>query len=284
MLRQTTLRRGWRWGGLLAGLCLAGVGCQAIPALPANVPMSVPRELQKVTLPPYQIEPPDVLLIEVVRWPINEKTNEILKTQAPIALLPQPISGAHLVRPDGTVALGVYGSVQVAGQTLEEARDNIKGFLGQWFGQSPEAFLVIVDVAAYNSKSYYVITDGAGYGEPSYRFPITGSETVLDALTQIQGLPAVASRRHVWVARRNPFGCANCAEQVLPVDWIAITQCGDTTTNYQVMPGDRIYVMAQPIIRVDTTIGKIVSPVERLFGVTLLGSETVNSISGRPLR
>ena len=197
---------------------------------------------------------------------------------------PQAISGPHLVRPDGTVSLGVYGSVQVAGQTLDEARNNIKGFLGQWFGFTPEAFLVIVDVAAYNSKSYYVITDGAGFGEPAYRFPVTGSETVLDALTQIQGLPAVASRRHVWVARRNPYGPANCAEQLLPVNWVAITQCGDTTTNYQVMPGDRIYVMAQPLLRTNNFISKLIEPVERVFGVTLLGSEMVNSIAGRPLR
>jgi len=286
MLRTATTRRVWRCC-LLAGLCFAGVGCCAVPIggrETAAAPAGVPRELQKVTLPPYEIEPPDVLLIEVVRWPVREGTTEILKTQPPIGLLPQPISGAHLVRPDGTVALGVYGSVQVAGQTLDEARDNIKGFLGQWYGQSPEAFLVIVDVAAYNSKSYYVITDGAGYGEPSYRFPVTGSETVLDALTQIQGLPAVASRRHVWVARRSPYGGPETPDQVLPVNWIAITQYGDTTTNYQVMPGDRIYVMAQPLIRVNNIVGKLASPVERVLGVTLLGSETVNSIAGRPLR
>jgi polysaccharide export outer membrane protein len=68
------------------------------------------------------------------------------------------------------------------------------------------------------------------------------------------------------------------------VNWIAITQYGDTTTNYQIMPGDRVYVMAQPIVRLNSAINKVVSPVERLFGVTLLGSETVNSIAGRPLR
>ena len=39
-----------------------------------------------------------------------------------------------------------------------------------------------VDVIAYNSKNYYVITDGAGYGEQVYPFPVMGSETVLDAI------------------------------------------------------------------------------------------------------
>src|SRR5262249_33101479 len=58
-----------------------------------------------------------------------------------------------------------------------------------------------LDVAAYNSKYYYVITDGAGYGEQVIRFPYTGNETVLDAVSQIQGLPAVSSKKRVWVAR-----------------------------------------------------------------------------------
>lgn len=277
MLRAATKQ----WGWLVAGLCLAGAGCQTMPVPPSGAAINVPRELQKVTLPPYQVEPPDILVIEVVKWDINVETKQIIRDKPPIALLPQAISGAHLVRPDGTVALGVYGSVQVAGQTLDEVRDNIKGFLGQWFGITPEAFLVVVDVAAYNSKSYYVITDGAGYGEQTYRFPVTGSETVLDAISQIQGLPAVASRRHIWVARRSPFGMPNCAEQILPVNWIAMTQCGDTTTNYQVMPGDRIYVMAQPLIRADNALGKVLAPVERLLGVTLLGTQTYNEIAGR---
>jgi polysaccharide biosynthesis/export protein len=267
---------------LLAGLCLGGLGCYAGPPMVGRGPMpaatlDVPRELSKQALPSYQIEPPDVLLIQVVRWSVDEKTGEILKMKPANQLLPQAIDGPHLVRPDGTVSMGVYGSVQMAGLTLDQARDNIKGFLGQWFGQSPEAFAVIVDVAAYNSKSYYVITDGGGYGEQVFRFPVTGNETVLDAISQIQGLPAVASKRDIWVARRGP----NCGpEQVMCVDWICITQMGDTRTNYQIMPGDRVYVMAQRIIRADSILAKALAPVERLFGITLLGSETVNSIKG----
>ena len=31
-------------------------------------------------------------------------------------------------------------------------------------------------------------------------------------------------------------------DQVLPVDWEAITRQGDTKTNYQLQPGDRLYV------------------------------------------
>ena len=69
--------------------------------------------------------------------------------------------------------------------------------------------------------------------------------------------------------------------QILPVDWVGITQHGLTETNYQVMPGDRIYVKAQKIITIDTAMARIFSPIERVFGITLLGSSTVNQIQGR---
>jgi polysaccharide export outer membrane protein len=68
---------------------------------------------------------------------------------------------------------------------------------------------------------------------------------------------------------------------VLPVDWNGIAQRGATATNYQIMPGDRVYVRAQKIIRADSVLAKVISPFERILGVTLLGASTVNQIQGR---
>jgi polysaccharide export outer membrane protein len=219
----------------------------------------IPQELAKISLPPYVIEPPDILLIE--------------STQG---LRDQPIRGQHLVRPDGTISLGIYGSVYVAGLTLDQAQEVIAQLVANRV-RDFDARNLSVDVLAYNSKVYYVITDGGGFGEQVYRFPITGNETVLDAISLITGLPPVASKKHIWVARPGPGG--DCGAQlILPVDWCAITRCGVTATNYQVMPGDRIYVKAQRLITLDSAVSKVLAPVERILGVTLLGSETVNSI------
>jgi polysaccharide export outer membrane protein len=220
----------------------------------------VPREGAKVSLPPYVIEPPDILLIE--------STQKIPD---------QPIRGQHLVRPDGTVSLGIYGSAYVAGMTLEQARESIGRTLATRI-KDFDLRNLNVDILAYNSKFYYVITDGAGYGEQVIRMPITGSETVLDGISQIYGLPAVASKKRIWVARRSGDGTT---DQVLPVDWCGISQRGSEATNYQIMPGDRIYVDAKKWVRFDTGLARFLSPVERVLGITLLGSETVNSISGR---
>ncbi len=108
------------------------------------------------------------------------------------------------------------------------------------------------------------------------RMPFTGNETVLDAIGQVSGLPAVAATNRVWLARPDFAGNPN---EILPIDWRAITKEGRTTTNYQLCPGDRIYVAAQPLVVTDTFLARAIAPVERLFGVTLLGTSTVRSIN-----
>jgi polysaccharide export outer membrane protein len=135
-----------------------------------------------------------------------------------------------------------------------------------------------VDVSVYNSKFYYVITDGGGYGEQVIRIPSTGNELVLDALSAIQGLPPQASKKKIWVARAIP--AHNGAPHILPVDWCGITQRGEGATNYQIFPGDRIYVKADKWIKADSWLAKRLAPIERVLGTTLLGASTVNAIKG----
>jgi polysaccharide biosynthesis/export protein len=226
------------------------------------VPADAPHELAKVILPAYVIEPPDILLVEA----------------KPEAMLDQPITGQHLVRPDGTISLGYKGSVTVAGMTLDQARDAVYQHLKEK-GVDVKPDKVNVDVIAYNSKVYYIVTDSAGYGDQVFRMPVTGNDTVLDAIGQIYGLPPVSSKKQIWVARRTPGDAG--AMQILPVDWISITERGSTASNYQLMPGDRLYVHSDKWLRLNGFIDKRIGPIERLFGATLLGSQTVNSISGR---
>jgi polysaccharide export outer membrane protein len=330
-------------GALWISIC--GSGCAAIGPNPdlflAASDMAgerVPSELDKVTLPPYLIEPPDILLIDAIEvipkqpysihprdtleiivpdnvtlpdQPINaifavdpsgqvnlgpvygkvhvaeltvDEATEVIEEHlkqtiknptVSISLVDiaqkQEITGEHLVTPDGTVNLGTYGRVSVVGLTPDEARQAIEEHLSQ-FLELPE---VSVDVYAYNSKFYYVITEGAGTGDRVDRFPVTGSETVLDAISQINGLEAVSSKR-IWIARPAPDG--SCVEQVLPVDWRAITKGGAAATNYQVLPGDRIFIAQDNLVAMDSFLGKLTSPVERMFGTTQLGTQTVYTL------
>src|SRR5438105_821035 len=111
---------------LAVALALAGAGCvtsgsytakhepEPVAVLPP--PGTVPTELNKVTLPAYVIEPPDVLLVEVYMPPQDP-------AKGPVALYPQPIAGQHIVKMDGTIHLGVYGSLPVAGITTDQAAE-----------------------------------------------------------------------------------------------------------------------------------------------------------------
>jgi polysaccharide export outer membrane protein len=264
----------------------------------ANVPASgmVPRELEKVPLPPYVIEAPDQLLINVITVTEEEDADAPMLPDKPkpkksvTRPLPvQEVSGAFTVHPDGTVYLGVYGQVPISGLTKDQAAQAIRQHIARQpvltlpgaGGIKPETIYVILDVVQYNSKKYYVITDGGGAGEQVHPFPIVGGETVLDALSYTNGLPPVASKNNIWIARRTPH--AGAQDQILPVDWCGLTQLGLTTTNYQIMPGDRIYVKALPLVTLDTKLARLFSPIERVFGITLLGTSTVNQISGRGL-
>jgi len=188
----------------------------------------------------------------------------------------QQIAGQHLVSPDGTVTLGAYGSVPVVGMTIAQAKVAIEQYLAQYL-ENPE---ISLDVFAYNSKVYYIVTQGAGLGDGVFRFPITGNETVLDAISQINGLQQVSSKR-IWIARPTD---EPGKIQTLPVKWEEITAQATAGTNYQLMPGDRVFIAEDKLIAIDTALAKLINPMERVMGFSLLGVGTVTRFSGAVLQ
>ena len=182
----------------------------------------------------------------------------------------QQITGTYQVQPDGTVSLHGYGAVYVAGKTMGEAKLAIEQHVAPYF----DAPQISVDVVGYNSKNYFVIVAGAETGENIQRFPITGNETVLDAIAQLQGLQRVSSKT-MWLARATP-GSMGCAE-VLPVDWEAITRGAMTDTNYQILPGDRLYIVDDKLVAADNYLAKFTNPIGRMLNISLQGSSTIRS-------
>lgn len=76
------------------------------------------------------------------------------------------VSGEHLVRPDGTIRLGPYGSVPVAGKSLAQVKAAVEAHLRRFLDR-PE---VRVTVSAPNSKAV------AGLSAPRGRRPETTDE------------------------------------------------------------------------------------------------------------
>jgi polysaccharide export outer membrane protein len=185
----------------------------------------------------------------------------------------QLIRGPHLVQTDGTVNLGLYGSVYVDNLTIAEAKHAIEEHLSQ-FLVNPE---VSITVSGYNSKVFYVISDGGGVAaEQITRLPMTGKTTVLDALAQVNGLPFQASKHKLFLIR--PAPADSCEEMVLPVDYFGIVKRGETATNYQVLPGDRIYVKADALLKTDAYLARVLAPIERVIGTALLSTGLISSL------
>jgi|GEM_PF-567591 len=187
----------------------------------------------------------------------------------------QFVTGQHLVGPDGTVNLGQYGRVYVAGMTLDAAREAVQERLSRYF-ENPR---VTVDIFVYNSKYFYVIVEGGGAGDQVIRIPVTGNEMVLDAISQIGGIGQVSSKK-MWISRPSPAG-SGC-DQILPIDWDAITRGANPTTNYQLLPGDRLFVAENHLIAWTTLISTFTRPFETMIGFTLLSGQTVQMLQRFP--
>lgn len=178
-------------------------------------PVALPRELDKRVASPFVVEPGDVLLIQ----PVNLDSAVRLPGDQPVLT-------------DGTIQLGRYGRLVVAGKTLPEIETEVKGIVE---AQTKDAGPITVRLVTRQSKVYYVLGEVNSPGA----FTLNGRETVLDALTTAGGLNDRASRRYITLSRPTaPHSC----RVVLPVCYNEIVQLGDTSTNYQIAAGDRIYV------------------------------------------
>src|SRR5206468_602983 len=60
-----------------------------------------------------------------------------------------------------------------------------------------------------------------------------------------------------------------CCDQVLPINIAAIVSGGDPTTNYQIMPGDRIMVYRDPIVRATIFIDRLAAPFQTVVNTVL---------------
>ncbi len=178
-------------------------------------PLPMPRELDKRIASPYVVEPGDVLLVQ----PVN--------LDSPVRL-----PGDQTVLPDGTIQLGRYGLIIVAGKTMPQIEADVRT---QIEAQTKDAGPITARLVTRVSKVYYVLGEVNAPGA----FPLQGRETVLDALLAAGGLNDKASRKFITLAR--PTHADGC-RVVLPVCYNEIVQLGDTSTNYQIAAGDRIYV------------------------------------------
>ncbi len=172
-------------------------------------------------MPPYVVEPPDELELAV-----KPAISDFSLTTV-------------VVQSDGNIDLGYPGDVYVAGLTLAQIEQKLAQHLEAYsaaHGGNPRQRLD-VSVRLVNgsqSKNYYVLGTVSNQG----KFPITGNETVLDGILAA-GLRSNSLPERAYLVRPRPAGAG---DQIFKIDWIGIKERGDTLTNYQLFPGDRIVV------------------------------------------
>ena len=203
----------------------------------------LPRELQKVPLPRVFVQPGDGLLLEPTRPDF-----------APLIAPDQTIAA------DGTIDLGEYGRPVVVGLPVEEIEQVIAKVTYRAepeLARIPEDLLedgeaeeiarrrraiaigpINVRLIAPESLLFYVLGEVSAPG--AYR--LDGRETVLDGLLEAGGLTDRSDRCQIIIAR--PTGPYEC-RVVMRVCYDRLVQLGDTTTNFQLLPGDRIYVASK---------------------------------------
>lgn len=196
----------------------------------ARFPISLPRELAKGVLPEYRVEAGDVLIVE------PDSFDSTIR-----------LPGDQPVQPDGTIELGRYGRLLVAGMTVAEmervVRQHIEthmqaesnGDQANGPRRSRGVASVSIRLISRESKVFYVVGEVNAPGT----YPLIGRETILDAIMTAGGLTDRANEHKLIFVR--PTAPGQC-RLVLPICYRQIVQLGDTSTNYQVMPGDRIYV------------------------------------------
>ena len=221
----------------------------------------------------------DNLTLDEATLEVEKQLRKILRDPQVSVTLAQygaqaQIIGDRVVGQDGRITMGSYGSVYVSGMTVAEATEAIIKQLSKKL-QDP---VISVSVASYNSKSYFVISEGAGLGDNIQRFPITGKETVLDAVVLVGGLSRVANKQ-IWIARPNP---GQDCDQILPVEWDQVVKGGSTTTNYQILPGDRVFIADNPWADLNNFVARTISPFERLFNFGLLNTNAIQTLHRFP--
>jgi protein involved in polysaccharide export with SLBB domain len=183
-------------------------------------PGDIARELDKRVAGPFVVEPGDVLLVQ----PVSLDSPVRLPGDQPVLL-------------DGTIHLGKYGQYPAAGKTVAVIEAEITALIRR---HEKDPGPITARLVTRESKVFYVLGEVNAPGSHALR----GRETVLDAILAAGGLTGNASRRGIFLSRPTP---PDSCRIVLPVCYNDIVQMGDPTTNYQIRPGDRVYVPSRTI-------------------------------------
>jgi polysaccharide export outer membrane protein len=137
----------------------------------------------------------------------------------------QNLSGLVDVRTDGMISMPLIGELKADGTTVAQLREMLTARLLDFLNK-PE---VDIQVAKVNSKKYYIFGEVGRQGE----FPLIGSTTVLDALSNAGGFRDFANTKKIYILR---------GTQKLFFNYKDVSNGKRMEQNIPLLNGDRIFV------------------------------------------
>ena len=180
----------------------------------------------------YVIDPPDVIEIFV-------RDN------------PQLSSAQIRVGPDGMVSRPLIGQIRVGGRTVSEVTEELRALYGTYITKAD----LTVSVTGFNSKWIYVDGEVRNPG----RYPYTGSDSLVNALSQAGFLTRRVSPNGIQIARGNPND-----PEIYPVRYKDILIDDDSRTNWVLGPEDLVYVPPTFASKVGYALEEILFPLNAL--------------------
>ena len=233
-------------GAKQAAACALVLACCPLLAAQTSAPIvphsdvvsgPAPTAASSPAFPDYVISPDDVLMISVYDAP--------------------DITGEYRVSPTGKIQLPLLSApVVAAGLTPAELSE----LISDKYRESEIFSHPRVTVAAKESRVHAVTIAGAVKSPQIY--PVFGKTTLLDVLSQAQGLAddagnlAIVTRgAYAMQAIKQPGACGSASKPVscdstFSVDLNRLTMTGDPLLNVDLYPGDRVTVQRAGIIYV----------------------------------
>lgn len=204
------------------------------------------EEFENFARTTYVIEPPDVVSIRILHrfsgpeeW--SGMLTDVKRPQLKITEGVDQNTRGYLVDMDGYVRLNAVHWVRIAGMTVKEAQAAIKS---KYQSQADEVDVRLA-VAEFNSKiAYLILQDDQGKGHV-IRTPLPypfSSKMNVGALLKSAKYPNPIdfATAKISVVRPAPQGVS--VELKLPVTWDVARGTPAATSNYPLLPGDRIFV------------------------------------------
>jgi polysaccharide export outer membrane protein len=134
------------------------------------------------------------------------------------------------VRPDGRISLPLVGDVQAAGRTPNQLAHDISTRL-QTYMTDPDVAVIVQQI---NSTKFNVLGRVTKPGS----YPLSGSTTVLDAISAAGGFQDFAKQKAIYILRPQPGG----GETRIPFNYKDVIKGKHPEQNIKLEPHDTIVV------------------------------------------